>query len=113
MQHLEAGQRSWTDSKLHGRDGGGVFCGELPVKIKFTLPNRYSVSQAEVASIKETVDWLLTSVTAVNDVNIYSDIQAAIRGLESLFAHSKLVGECVTFLSIGSQSQWHRGKLLG
>mgnify|MGYP006279769371 CR=1 FL=1 len=92
----------FTDgSKLDGRVGGGVFCKEPPIKLKFRLPDHCSVFQAEVSAIKEAVDWLLNSVITVKEVNIYSDSQSAIRALGSL-------ANSLSKLSYGRLGPWAR-----
>jgi ribonuclease HI len=85
----------YTDgSKLHDRVGFGVFSQDLGIKLAFRLPDHCSVYQAEVLAIKEVADWLGRNVLSTNAVNIYSDSQAAVKSLGSMFLNTITAQNC-------------------
>ena len=87
-------------SKLNDQVGGGVFCRELSLGINFRLPDHCSVFQAEIAAIKEVLDWLRINVVSSTQVNIYTDSQASIKCLASHTMRSKFASECLASLKV-------------
>ena len=91
----------FTDgSKLNDQVGGGLYCRELDLRIHFRLPDHCSVFQAEIAAIKEVLDWLQTNVVTCNTVSIYTDSQASIKSLLSASLRSKFASECLASLMV-------------
>lgn len=85
----------YTDgSKMHDRVGFGVFSQELGIRLAFRLPDHCSVYQAEVLAIKEVADWLGRNVLSTNAVNIFSDSQAAVKSMGSMFLNTITAQNC-------------------
>jgi ribonuclease HI len=85
----------YTDgSKLSDQVGFGVFSQELGLKLSFRLPDHCSVYQAEVLAIKEVADWLGRNVLSTNVVNIFSDSQAAVKSMGSMFLNTITAQNC-------------------
>ena len=85
----------FTDgSKLENKVGGGVFSEELNTRKSFRLPDHCSVYQAEVAAIQEALTIVKESQIGTDNINIFSDSQAAIKSLSSMTFNSKIAIDC-------------------
>jgi len=85
----------FTDgSKLDCKVGGGIYLRELNMRKSFRLPDYCSVYQAEVAAIHEALTILKTDMISIDNINIFSDSQAAIKSLGSTSFNSKIAIEC-------------------
>lgn len=96
----EASINFYTDgSKLHEQVGFGVYSEELGLSLARRLPDHCSVYQAEMLAIKEVADWLSCNVLSTTAVNIYSDSQAAVKSLKSMFLKTRSALNCRTSLN--------------
>ena len=85
----------YTDgSKSDYRVGFGVYSKDLGLSIARRLPDHCSVYQAEMMAIKEVAEWLRHNILTKIGINIFSDSQAAIKSLESIFLNSKTALSC-------------------
>ncbi len=88
----------FTDGKLLGRVGSGVFSHQLDINLAFRLPDYCSVFQAKVIAISEVMDWLRYNTISSRDIVIFTDSQAAIKTLKAPFGTSKVVLDCQSSL---------------
>ena len=85
----------YTDgSKIDGKIGYGLYCKELDVNLARRLPDTCSVYQAEILAIRDVAEWLRRNVVTNTGVNIYSDIQVAIRSMESVALNLRTAQDC-------------------
>lgn len=74
--------------------GLGVYSEDLGLEMALRLPDYCSVYQAEILAIAEVAKWLRCNVLTKVGINIFSDSQAAIKSLESVFLNSTSALNC-------------------
>ena len=84
---------------MDGKIGCRVFCKELNANSLFRFPDHYRVFQTEFIAIKDAIDWMKYSVISVTDIFIFTDIQAAIKVLQSGSTTSKVAQNCLLSLN--------------